>query len=131
VRPTLNATVAAQRSAIPAGTAQNIPTQCFPENYLISNPQLSGATYNANLGRNNYHSLQVQFTMRPLRPSDSFKRFQRSAIRGSPSKEEFDRRGGWVLNKTQSLTKSVGLVRRSGASANERKKNPALFLKIE
>jgi hypothetical protein len=31
------------------------------------------------------------------------------------------------VKKTRSLTKSVGLVRRSGASANERKKNPALF----
>jgi hypothetical protein len=32
-----------------------------------------------------------------------------------------------VRQKTQNLTESVGLVRRSGASANERKKNPALF----
>ena len=45
----------------------------------------------------------------------------------NPSKEEFGRWGGKSFNKTQSLTKSVGLVRRSGASANERKKNPALF----
>ena len=37
----------------------NIPTRCFPENYLIANPQLNNATYNANLGRNNFHSLQV------------------------------------------------------------------------
>jgi hypothetical protein len=32
-----------------------------------------------------------------------------------------------VRQKIQNLTESVGLVRRSGASANERKKNPALF----
>jgi hypothetical protein len=44
----------------------NIPTRCFPENYLIANPQLNNAIYNANLGRNNYHSMEVQFTMRPL-----------------------------------------------------------------
>jgi len=31
------------------------------------------------------------------------------------------------LNRHKSLKESVGLVRRSGASANERKKNPALF----
>jgi hypothetical protein len=47
-------------------TSGNIPTRCFPENYLIANPQLSSASYNANLGRNNYHSLQTQFTMRPV-----------------------------------------------------------------
>ncbi len=47
-------------------TSGNIPTRCFPENYLIANPQLNNATYNANLGRNNFHSLQVQLTMRPI-----------------------------------------------------------------
>jgi hypothetical protein len=46
-------------------TGGNIPTRCFPENYLLANPQLGSAVYNANLGRNNYHSMQVQFTMRP------------------------------------------------------------------
>jgi hypothetical protein len=45
----------------------NIPTRCFPENYMIANPQLDNAFYNANLGRNTYHSLQVQFNMRPIR----------------------------------------------------------------
>lgn len=43
------------------------------------------------------------------------------------SKEEFDRLRRKVPQKTRNLRKSVGLVRRSGASANERKKNPALF----
>ena len=75
VIPVLDSNVVANRDAIPAtvngvaggpALAQNIPTRCFPENYLIANPQLSSATYNANLGRNNYHSLQVQFTMRPV-----------------------------------------------------------------
>jgi hypothetical protein len=32
-----------------------------------------------------------------------------------------------VRQKIQNLKESVGLVRRSGASANEWKKNPALF----
>ena len=44
----------------------NIPTRCFPENYIVANPQLGAATYNSNLGSSNYHSLQVQFTMRPV-----------------------------------------------------------------
>jgi hypothetical protein len=43
----------------------NIPTRCFPENYLAANPQLTNATYNTNLGRSNYHALQVQFSLRP------------------------------------------------------------------
>jgi hypothetical protein len=47
-------------------SATNIPTRCFPENYLISNPQFNGATYNANLGHSNYHSLQIQMTARPI-----------------------------------------------------------------
>ena len=43
----------------------NIPTRCFPENYLSANPQLNGATYIGNLSRSNYHSLQVSYTLRP------------------------------------------------------------------
>jgi hypothetical protein len=44
----------------------NIPTRCFPENYLVANPQVNAANFNANLARNNYHSLQLQLTMRPV-----------------------------------------------------------------
>jgi hypothetical protein len=47
-------------------TTGNIPTRCFPENYLAANPQLSNATFNGNFGRNNFHSLQAQLSMRPL-----------------------------------------------------------------
>jgi hypothetical protein len=43
----------------------NLPTRCFPENYLSANPQLNGATYIGNLARSNYHSLQVSYTLRP------------------------------------------------------------------
>jgi hypothetical protein len=49
------------------GSATNIPTRCFPEDYFIVNPQLTNATYNANLRGNNYHSLQTQFTLRPTK----------------------------------------------------------------
>jgi hypothetical protein len=43
----------------------NIPTRCFPENYLNANPQLSTATYIGNLARSDYHALQVSYTLRP------------------------------------------------------------------
>jgi hypothetical protein len=48
-----------------AASQTNIPTRCFPENYFAANPQLNAATYNTNLGRSNYHALQVQFSLRP------------------------------------------------------------------
>jgi hypothetical protein len=43
----------------------NIPTRCFPENYLTSNPQLSGATFIGNFAKSSYHGMQVSYTMRP------------------------------------------------------------------
>jgi hypothetical protein len=43
----------------------NIPTRCFPENYLTANPQLNAATYIGNLARSNYHAMQVSYTLRP------------------------------------------------------------------
>jgi hypothetical protein len=45
----------------------NIPTRCFPENYLTTNPQLNAATYVGNLARSNYHALQVSYTLRPTK----------------------------------------------------------------
>jgi hypothetical protein len=50
--------------ANPEATA-NIPTRCFPENYLQTNPQFTSAIYNANLGHSNHHTVQVQGTFRP------------------------------------------------------------------
>jgi hypothetical protein len=44
----------------------NIPTRCFPENYIHSNPQLGTPTLTANLADSNYHSLQTQFVLRPI-----------------------------------------------------------------
>jgi len=43
----------------------NIPTRCFPEDYLTANPQFSTATFYGNLSHNNYHSVQIQHTLRP------------------------------------------------------------------
>src|SRR5262249_37815457 len=45
----------------------NIPTRCFPENYLTANPQLNVATYIGNLARSDYHALQVGYTLRPTK----------------------------------------------------------------
>jgi hypothetical protein len=52
-------------------TGDVTPLRCFPENYLIANPQLQAATgtagayYRTNSGLTNYHSMEVQFTFRP------------------------------------------------------------------
>jgi hypothetical protein len=48
-----------------ANNLTNIPTRCFPENYLTANPQLNAATFIGNLGRSNYHAMQVSYTLRP------------------------------------------------------------------
>lgn len=44
-----------------------IPTalRCFPENYIVANPQLSTASYIGGFGKANYNSGQAQFTLRP------------------------------------------------------------------
>jgi len=47
----------------------NIPTRCFPEDYFQANPQLSTATYWGNLTHNNYHSMQIQHTIRNVQGS--------------------------------------------------------------
>lgn len=61
----------------PGFTASNAtPLRCFPEDYMITNPQFSaiqgtgatattGAMLHTNVGRNNYNALQTEFTMRP------------------------------------------------------------------
>jgi hypothetical protein len=51
---------------LPANVTTNIPTRCFPEDYIVANPQLSAATYTANLAQNTYHSMQAQISMRPV-----------------------------------------------------------------
>ena len=64
--PAVYPTVDPRASTFGVVTTGNIPTRCFPENYLVANPQINNATFNANLGRNNFHSLQVQMSMRPV-----------------------------------------------------------------
>jgi len=46
--------------------ATTILPRCFPENYIITNPQLTQAQYAKNLGHTNYQSGQFQFTARPI-----------------------------------------------------------------
>src|SRR5262249_39148369 len=37
----------------------------FPENFIATNPQFSSVTYFSNMGSANYHSVQVEATLRP------------------------------------------------------------------
>jgi len=46
-------------------TGLEILPRCFPENYLLANPQFRRAQYAKNVGYSNYNSLEVQFTMQP------------------------------------------------------------------
>jgi hypothetical protein len=38
----------------------------FPENFIVNNPQYAGISYLTNLDHNNYHSLQIEGTYRPI-----------------------------------------------------------------
>jgi hypothetical protein len=49
-----------------ANTGTAIPLRCFPEDWLITNPQYNSATYTTNLGHTNYHSMQASVTTRPI-----------------------------------------------------------------
>src|SRR5262249_54265210 len=53
----------------PGGTtvagAPVVPAGLFPENWISANPQFNQANYWTNSGKSNYHSLQVQGTLRP------------------------------------------------------------------
>ncbi len=67
-------TITLNSSGIPTGVAFNsgfnasnaTPLRCFSEDWLISNPQFGTTNYIANLGHNNYHSLQVGVSTRPI-----------------------------------------------------------------
>jgi hypothetical protein len=45
--------------------APSVPAGLFPSNWISANPQFNQATYYTNSGKSNYHSLQVQGTLRP------------------------------------------------------------------
>jgi hypothetical protein len=54
---------------VPGGTTiaggPVVPPGLFPENWISANPQFNQANYWTNSGKSNYHSLQVQGTLRP------------------------------------------------------------------
>jgi hypothetical protein len=50
-------------TSIPGGPV--VPAGLFPENWISANPQFAQANYWTNSGKSNYHSLQVQGTLRP------------------------------------------------------------------
>src|SRR5205814_3410630 len=41
-----------------------VPAGLFPSNWITANPQVSTANYYTNTGKSNYHSLQLQTTLR-------------------------------------------------------------------
>jgi hypothetical protein len=45
--------------------APAVPAGLFPENWISANPQFNTTNYYTNSGKSNYHSLQVQGTLRP------------------------------------------------------------------
>jgi hypothetical protein len=45
--------------------ASSVPAGLFPSNWISANPQFNQANYYTNSGSSNYHSLQVQGTLRP------------------------------------------------------------------
>ena len=54
---------------VPGGTTISggpvVPAGLFPANWITANPQFNQANYYSNTGKSNYHSLQVQTTLRP------------------------------------------------------------------
>jgi hypothetical protein len=48
-------------------TDVTVPAGLFPANWITANPQVSAANYYTNSGKSNYHSLQVQSTIRASR----------------------------------------------------------------
>lgn len=54
---------------VPGGVAvagaPSVPAGMFPSNWISANPQFNQANYYTNSGKSNYHSLQVQGTLRP------------------------------------------------------------------
>ena len=56
-----------------AASNTNIPTRCFAEDYFYASPQFNNGSgtngapnFISNMGHNNYHSMQAQFTLRPV-----------------------------------------------------------------
>ncbi|MBI4471696.1 MAG: carboxypeptidase regulatory-like domain-containing protein [Acidobacteria bacterium] len=45
--------------------APEVPAGLFPENWISANPQYNAVNYYTNSGKSNYHSMQVQGTLRP------------------------------------------------------------------
>jgi len=43
-----------------------VPAGLFPENWIVSNPQFGNTRYWMNSGYSNYHSLQIQTTVKPI-----------------------------------------------------------------
>jgi hypothetical protein len=87
-------------------TFNNIPLRCFPENYLISNPQLGTATYTMNSGSSNYHSMQSQFTLRPSNGLYVQSTYTWAKAMNLPADSNTN-----LLNRRQDYTRTYGDIR--------------------
>ena len=77
--------IAAQNGSQTFGTGANaLQLRCFPENYLVTNPQVSTANYRTNSDSSNYHSMQAQFTLRPTQGFSASTTYTWSKTMGTP-----------------------------------------------
>ena len=81
------------------------PLRCFPENYLVANPQLqvagatTGAFYRTNSASANYHSMEAQFTLRPTHGFSAQTTYTWSKTMSTPgagSANPLDRKGDYA-----------------------------------
>jgi len=71
----------------------------FAENFIDASPQFSTATLNSNLGNTNYHSFQLQSTLRPTAGVNFQATYTWSKLLGNAGAYTlpFDRRGDYTL----------------------------------
>jgi hypothetical protein len=77
--------IASQGGSQTFGTGANaVSLRCFPENYVIANPQISTANYRTNSGSSNYHSMQAQVSLRPTQGFSATTTYTWSKTMGIP-----------------------------------------------
>jgi len=75
----------------------------FPENYILTNPQLASANWRGNLIHSNYHSLQTQFMIKPARGMQIQSTYTFSKnLADNPGGATFWGGGGWTDPRNRS-----------------------------
>jgi hypothetical protein len=100
-------------------TFNGISLRCFPENYLFANPQLGTATLRENTGSSSYHSLQAQFTLRPIQGISVQSTYTWSKILETPPD-----------SNTNPLNRSLDYRRSAGNVPHDLRTNGAIELPI-